>query len=383
MKFLFWMAAVWLGYTYLGYPLVLRLLSWVRPVHPVIREDYLPGVSVLVAARNEEKDIGWKVNETLQWDYPKELLSVRVASDASEDLTDEILKGIKDPRMTFVRMERRSGKNAALNRLAQAAPGELLFFTDANSHIPPHCLRKVVRHFADPRVGCVTGDTHSAEDSSDSVIEEGAGAYGGYESRIRGLESRIGSVLVCDGAIFCVRRSLYAPLLPELANDLELPLRIGAAGYWVRHEPEAQVFEKDTVSPWESFEQRRRISAQGMLGMWKLRSTLGGLRGWQFVSRKFLRWLTLVPLALLLVSSASLAATPLFALALAIQLVFYGMALAGLLIAAAGRSSNRWVSVPFYVVLGSASTLAGVFDACRGRRFAVWEIASLSRGAGP
>lgn len=383
MRLLFWTAVVWLGYTYVGYPLVLKLLSWVRSVDPVIREDYLPSVSVLIAARNEEKDIGWKVNETLQWDYPKELLSVWAASDASEDLTDEILKGITDPRLTFMRMERRSGKNAALNRLAQATKAELLFFTDANSHIPPYCLRKAVRHFADTRVGCVTGDTHSIDGSPDSVIENGASAYGGYESRIRGLESRIGSVLVCDGAIFCVRRSLYAPLLPELANDLELPLRIGAAGYWVRHEPEAQVFEKDTASPWESFQQRRRISAQGMLGMWTLRSTLGGLRGWQFVSRKFLRWLTLIPLALLLVSSASLAGAPLFALALAVQLVFYGMALAGLMIAVAGRGGNRWLSIPFYVVLGSASTLAGVFDTCRGRRFAVWEVASLSRGAGP
>lgn len=351
-----------------------------RPVSPRIDENFLPTVSVLISARNEEKDIGWKVQETLDWSYPSDRLQVLVASDASEDRTDEILRRIRDSRLVFARMEKRSGKNVALNRLAQLAQGELLFFTDANSHIAPHCLRKIVRHFADPRVGCVTGETHLVPEVEHSVIEGGAGAYGGYESAIKRLESAMGSVLACDGAIFAIRRSLFAPLVPELANDLELPLKIGAAGYWVRHEPEAVVLERDTSSPWESFAQRRRISAQGAMAMWRLRSTLAGRRGWQFISRKFLRWLTLIPLSLLVVSSAVLARNPVFGAFLGLQLIFYAAASAGLLLAISGRSAGRLVSVPLYVLLGGASTLVGVIDACRGRGFAVWEIPTLSRG---
>src|SRR6516225_8440165 len=117
MKVLFWIGVGWLVYVYVGYPLILAVLARIgRRIHPVIKDDYLPSVSVLVSARNEEKDIGWKVAETLAWDYPRDRLEVLVASDASDDRTDEILQGIKDPRLKLVRMEKRSGKGVALNR---------------------------------------------------------------------------------------------------------------------------------------------------------------------------------------------------------------------------------------------------------------------------
>jgi cellulose synthase/poly-beta-1,6-N-acetylglucosamine synthase-like glycosyltransferase len=276
-------------------------------------------------------------------------------------------------------MEGRGGKGAALNRLAQLAQGELLFFTDANAHIGADCLKRLARHFADERVGCVTGMT-SAEPHADLAIGSGDRLYLGYETMISHLESQLGSVLVSDGAIFCIRRSLFQPLSPELANDLELPMRIGHAGYWVLHESTAKVIEKETSSPREEFARRRRICAQGILAMWKLRRTLRGLRGWQFVSHKFLRWLTLIPLALLLVSSAPLGGGPVFRLLLSLQLLFYLLALAGLLLTLAGKRANRVVSGLLFILLGSAGALAGVVDACLGRRFAVWEIPALSRG---
>ena len=195
-------------------------------------------VSVLISARNEEKDIGWKVRETLEWDYPPDRLDIWVASDASDDRTDEILDNLRDPRVHFVRMEQRGGKSRALNRLAQLAQGSLFFFSDANSHIDRACLRRVVRHFADARVGCVTGNSNTslAKDPHSSGTE----VYWGHESLIRHLENQFGSVLVCDGAIFCVRGALYQPCIPELANDLDLPLRIAHAGYWILHEPRAK-----------------------------------------------------------------------------------------------------------------------------------------------
>lgn len=380
LQWLFGLGMLWLLYVYLGYPLLLRVSSWLGRIHPRTRGDYFPSVSVLIAARNEEKDIGWKIRETLAWDYPPQRLEVLVASDASEDRTDEIVRGIDDPRLNLVRMERRGGKNRALNRLAEIAQGEILFFTDANSHIAPDCLRRMVRYFADPRVGCVTGDSYSASTEIDSAVGRGTRAYLRHETQVKSLESQLGSVLVCDGAIFCIRRALFTPLAPELANDMELPLRIGAAGYWVLYEPGAQVGEKDTSSPWEEFSRRRRIAAQGVLGMWKLRSTLLSLRGWQFLSHKFLRWTTLVPLVLIFVSSVGLVADPFFRFLLGAQLVGYGLAGAGWLVALAGRDAGRLLSVPFFMLLGVTATFTGVVESCLGRRFAVWEIPALSRG---
>jgi poly-beta-1,6-N-acetyl-D-glucosamine synthase len=169
-------------------------------------------------------------------------------------------------------------------------------------------------------------------------------------------------------------------VLPEVANDLELPMRIGAAGYWVLHEPTAGVFEKETSSPQEEFARRRRICGQGLLAMWKFRGTLRGLRGWQFVSRKFLRWLTLIPLVLLLICSAVLAGQPFFALVLTLELLFYILAMVGWALALKGRKTGQAFSVPFFVMLGSVAAFVGVVATCLGRRFAVWEVPTLSRG---
>jgi cellulose synthase/poly-beta-1,6-N-acetylglucosamine synthase-like glycosyltransferase len=377
---LFVLSVMWIGYVYFGYPALLYILSRVRRCRPAVRDGFYPSVSVLVSARNEEKDIGWKVQETLQWEYPPDRLQVLVASDASEDGTDEILQAVRDPRFRFVRITERSGKNSALNRLARLATGDLLFFTDANSHIESRCLKQVVRYFADPRVGCVTGAEENTSDPESRALTSGIKAFHGYEHWIKSLESDLGSVLVCDGAIFCIPRSLYSDVKPDLANDLELPLQISRKGYWILSEPLARAIETSTESAREEFTRRRRISAQGFLGMWRLRKCLGGLRGLQFLSRKLFRWLTLIPMAMALIASLILWRHISFATLLALQGAFYCLAMGGWLRDRSGRKANRLVSFPFYFMLSNIAAFCGVIEACMGRRFQVWDIASLSRG---
>ena len=379
MKIAFWIAAGWLFYVYAGYPFVLWLLKWFRGIHPAT-SDELPTVAVLISARNEEKDIEWKVRQTLQWNYPAERLQVLVASDASEDRTDELLQSIHDPRFQFVRMPERVGKNAALNRLARMASGELLFFTDANSDIDANCLRRMVRHFGDSRVGCVTGVEENSSGEEAAALSDGGNAYLGYESRINSLESPLGSVLVCDGSIFCMRRSLYSDVRPELANDLELPLRVGHTGAWVLFEPSARSSEHATLSAREEFSRRKRICGQGIIGMWALRGQLNGLRAWQFFSRKLLRWFSLVPMVVIFVASVALRSDGWFAGALATQFVFVSLATIGWLTTWQDKKPSRLFALPFYFLLVNIGAVNGIVEALLGRRFAVWDIAHLSRG---
>jgi len=380
MEILFGVSVLWIGYIYIGYPCCLWLLGLVHRFTPRMQDDFLPRVSVLISARNEERDIGWKVVETLSWDYPPNRLELLVASDASEDRTDEILQCLREPRLISARMNERVGKNEALNWLSKLATGDLLFFTDANSHIDRGCLRRMVRYFADPRVGCVTGAERSTNEDQKVAVVSGVGTYLGYESWIKRLESKLGSVLVCDGSIFCIRRELYTQLQPDLANDFELPVKAGSQGYALLYEPGAWSFEKATNSFPEEFHRKRRICAQGALGFWRLRKGLRGLRAWQFVSRKLLCWLALIPFALLLASSAWLASSPVFRFALMLQLVFYAVALAGWWLSSRGQLARRLVGLPFYFLLIDVAALTGVVESCFGQRFDVWEIASHSRG---
>jgi len=376
---LFWLSAAWIVYVWVGYPLILKGLSWTHRFRSVAAGDYYPTISVLIAARNERKDIGWKVAQTLAWDYPADRLEVLVGSDASTDGTDEEIRSIRDSRLIFVRNPERAGKNITLNRLARLASGELLFFTDANTHIGAPCLKALVRHFADSRVGCVTGMECNVTGPDASTITAGSNAYLRYESTIDKLESNLGSVLVCDGSLYCLRRELFRELDPDLANDLEHPVRLGAAGAAILYEPQARSLERCSSSSKEEFSRRRRIAAQGALGMWRLRHELRGLRLWQFVSRKLLRWLTPLPLAVAFLTCLLMRQEHIFLALLAAQILFYTMALLGMLQGDKSRV-NAVLRVPFVFLLATIAVFVGVIDACRCKTFATWNIAELSRG---
>jgi cellulose synthase/poly-beta-1,6-N-acetylglucosamine synthase-like glycosyltransferase len=377
---LFWPSVLWLAYVYFGYPLLLWLAGFWKQFHPRFRDDYLPKVSVLISARNEEKDIGWKVSESLSWSYPAERLELIIASDASEDRTDEILQSFKDSRLKYLRMDSRVGKNEALNRLARVATGDLLLFTDANTHVGKDCLRGMVRYFSDPRVGCVTGTEHTQTEEQELAISSGTRAYLDYELLINRLESRVGSVIVCDGSLFVVRRSLFHQLQPDLANDLELPLSIGNASHALLCDPTAIAIEKAMRSSREEYNRKRRICGQGFLGFWRLRRCLRGFRAWQFFSRKVLRWLALIPMTVILLTTGALLARPFFAFLFALQVVFYLLALGGWLFDLAGRKASAIFTMPYYFLVVNIAAVIGVFQACIGRRFAVWEVPAYSRG---
>jgi len=379
-RFLFWANVGCLFYIYIGYPFCLWTLGLFAKFDGATNEKFLPRVSVLISARNEEQDIEWKVRETLAWHYPTDRLEVLVASDASGDRTDEILRSIPDSRLKYIRIEQRVGKNEALNRLAKLANGDLLFFTDANSRIAPEFLGRMTRHFADSRVACVTGMERTVEGFDEGAVGYGNSAYLSYESLIDRLESRLGSVLVCDGSAFCIRRELFATLDPDLANDLELPIKIGRRGFAVVYEPLVWSLEKNTFSLQEELRRRRRICGQGFLGMWRLRKQLRGVRAWQFLSRKLLRWITLVPLLLVVITSAILSSQPMYRGLLFLEGIFCGLAMIGFALVCFGKKSNRLLSIPLYFLLANTAAMLGVLDTCFGRRYRIWEIPTLSRG---
>src|ERR1044072_9248231 len=91
-EIVFWLSAAALFYTYAGYPLLVFMISSLRP-RPVKQAEFLPTVSVIITAYNEERHLKEKLENTLALDYPSELLEIIVASDCSSDRTDEIARG--------------------------------------------------------------------------------------------------------------------------------------------------------------------------------------------------------------------------------------------------------------------------------------------------
>jgi glycosyltransferase involved in cell wall biosynthesis len=356
LKALFWASAGALAWTHVGYPVAAAALARVRP-RPVRKDDVTPGVTVIVAAHDEEDVIARRVENLLELDYPVELLEIVVASDGSTDRTDEIVEEIaqkaaeRAPRVRLVRSER-AGKATAQNTAVGEVDAEVVAFSDANSRWEPDALRRLVRSFADPDVGYVCGQLRL--ESPDGVNQEGL--YWRYELWQRESESAIGSITAGNGAIYAVRRSDYLGWDdPRIGHDFGLPFRLVQRGRRAVYEPDALAWEKPASNVEDEYGRKVRM----MTRSWRplldgsLARTNDPLFLAELVSHRVLRYGSGVLHVVLLGTSLALAGKgQLYRLALADQLGFLALAYAGrkrLRVPGAGLS--------YYYLLTTAATV--------------------------
>ena len=230
MKWTFWVSVALIAYTYVGYVGWLWLRSRWRP-RPVQRGTFEPFVSIVMVVRDEERVLGKKIENLLRLDYPEHLMELVIVSDGSKDLTETILREhASDPRVHAVMKQLSTGKAMGLNDALQIAHGEIVIFTDARQEIESSAIRILLNNFADPEVGCVSGelmlgDPHAGEKS------RGMGLYWRVEKRVRELESASGSVVGATGAFYGVRRELLGTIPPEiLLDDVYIPMEVVRAG---------------------------------------------------------------------------------------------------------------------------------------------------------
>ena len=272
-------------------------------------------------------------------------------------------------------MARRGGKTEGLNAAVAAARGEIIVFSDANAMYCRDAIRELVAPFVDPRIGCVTGAQlyHEAEAGS---AGEGEGLYWRYEQWIKRQESRLGSVIGGDGAIYAIRRSLYRPMLPEDVSDFVNPLQIVLEGRRNVFAPGAIAMEHFGDSDDKEFRRKVRIVNQSWRAITTMPQVLSparvGVFAWQMWSHKVLRWLALVPMALLLLSNLLLVGQGAFyAATLCVQLGCYALAASGWVLR--GRPTRpSLVTVPYYFVLVNVASLRGVLEHYQGKSYATW-----------
>lgn len=188
---LFWFSLVFVFYAYAGYPLLLKALSIFRS-RPVRKGPFAPNVSLIITAYNEEKRIEAKLKNALEQIYPKDKLEIIVASDCSSDDTDQIVLSYQSSGVRLVRAPERKGKENAQKHAVEKASGEILVFSDVATVLDPDGVKSIVKNFYDPTVGCVSSVDRFID--SDGKVS-GEGAYVKYEMFLRGLESRVNSVV--------------------------------------------------------------------------------------------------------------------------------------------------------------------------------------------
>ncbi|MCK9531707.1 MAG: glycosyltransferase family 2 protein [Gammaproteobacteria bacterium] len=372
-EWLLWLSLGAVFYTYAGYPLLLALAA-PRAREPSSAPQHRPQVTVIVAAYNEERFIGDKITTTLAGDYPAERLQLIVVSDGSDDRTEAIVAGFRDPRVQLLRSGRRGGKAAALNLARPHARGEVLVYSDANVMFRPDALARLVEHFADPRCGLVSGRVELQ--SMDDEEPLGEGAYMRYERFVCAKESALHSMVGTDGGMFAVRAELVGQV-PEhlILDDFYIAMGVAAHGYRLRYEPRAQAVEKVPARVSQEFRRKVRIAAGGfqVLGHMALlrRPWRAPLFVAMFVSHKLLRWLSGFVLLTALAANVALADRSGYALLLALQAGGYGAALGAQL----ARPLRRHpLFYPFYYFAAiNLACVVGFFRFLRQRQPAAWQ----------
>jgi poly-beta-1,6-N-acetyl-D-glucosamine synthase len=405
MRYVFWLAAALIGYSYLGYPAWLWLRSrWSpRPVRRSSgqtsregsgRSSATPAVTAVMVVRNEEAVIAHKLENLLTLDYPQEKLDVVVVSDGSSDRTPAILadyarnSGVPSEIRTDFRTDDRTGartrvrslmksasegKAAGLNDAIKLATGEVLLFTDARQHIESGALRLLIENFADPDVGAASGELMLG-DPANGETGKGMGLYWRIEKKIRELESASGSVVGVTGAIYCARRTLLdASLLPvdTILDDVLLPMQIVRQGSRVIFDSRARAWDSPNLGEGREFSRKVRTLSGNyqllQLAPWLL-SSQNAIR-FEFISHKLSR--LAVPFALLALLIASIFLhQPLYRAALGAQLAFYALSLAALAGVEIGPLSRIADAARTFVVLNSAAMVAFI-NFVAGRK-AVW-----------
>jgi cellulose synthase/poly-beta-1,6-N-acetylglucosamine synthase-like glycosyltransferase len=371
---LVWLSLGTLAYVYLGYPLLLALVGlFARRSKASL--GYLPKISVLIAAYNEETGIQKKIEQTLTLEYPPDKMEIIVLSDCSTDRTDEIVKSFTDPRVRLFRAPQRMGKTNAQNLGVETARGEVLIFSDATTVYHPLALQYLTSNYADPKVGAASGRYQYFDPEGKSPTGSGMIAFWNYENFIKMMQSRIRTISGCCGCIYSVRRAAYTPLHPDVISDLVQPLWAIQKGYRVVFEDRALAYEETTKSSQDEFWMRVRVVTRGIRGILSVSNLLNPWKyGWvsvQLLSHKVLRWMVPLFLLLLFVSSAVLWNHAWYGIPLALQVGFYGFALLTLLV----PLHRLWkpLGIPLYFCTLNAAALRSILEVMRGRKYVVWE----------
>jgi len=386
---LFWLSVLFIVYVYLGYPLVLTLLARMRR-NPVEYPSYLPKITLLIAAYNEQDVIASKLENALSLDYPMENLQIIVAADGSDDRTAEIVKGFEPRGVELSYQPERRGKMAAINWAMSKARHEIVLFSDANNLYARETLRELVKPFSDPWVGAVSGSKNIL--GNGHTLTKGDSLYWRYESYIKEQETRLGSCTGVSGEILAIRNNLYQ-LPPDrvINDDFFIALGILRQGYRLVYMPKARSFEHSSLTEADESIRRSRIVAgryQVMLMSVQLLPWRNPLLVWQIISHKFMR--PLVPLAMIMAFVANLLTIvkpipsldyeilylgrPYNLTVLFMQLIFYLFAWLGNILNGRG-TIGKILYLPAFLVNSNLSAVCGLVSFLAGKQTSLWKRA--------
>lgn len=298
IKILFWISTILLIYNYLLYPLILLIIHYFSKNHKCRKPniDFLPNVSIIIAAHNEELVISDKLTSIINGDYPLDKIEILIGSDNSTDNTNAILSEWTE-KYSFIKpyfFAQRQGKIAILNQLIPKANNEILILTDANIIFSPKTIIELVIYFSNPKIGFVDSRIININESTDGITLPEQ-QYISLESKIKEYEGCIwGKTMGSFGGCYAMRKDLFSPI-PEdklIMDDLYICLNILKNNFWGIYARDAVVYEKTTADMKIEYNRKIRIAAGAIQNLFIFSSILLKFNALSFCffSHKVLRW---------------------------------------------------------------------------------------------
>lgn len=379
MIYIFWISIALLLYTYISYPLYVVVRAKLSKKYIRKDLDYRPSVSVIISAYNEEVTIERKIKNILESAYPKDKIEILVASDGSTDYTGrKLFRMSKGSVRTFVFSLRR-GKASVINDLIPKASGDILVFCDVRQIFDKNAISHLVANFADEKVGCVSGELIFNNHGNETGVSKGIGLYWNYEKLMRRYESDIHSMVGATGAIYAIRKGLYAKL-PEdiILDDVYTPLSVARKGYRCIFDPMAKAYDNPAFTPREEYRRKVRTLAGNYQIFAACADMLLPIKSpiaIPIVSHKLLRVLSPFFMILAFISNLFIAKNNFYSLMFLAQIAFYITALTGGITYKYNKKgiSQKISSTLYMFCLLNFTALAGLYRFITRKQNIAWE----------
>ncbi|HEX2915642.1 MAG TPA: glycosyltransferase [Chloroflexia bacterium] len=218
----------------------------------------LPTLTVAVCTRNRPESLRKALRSLVELDYPPEKLDLLVVDNAPPDDATKLVVA-EFPVIRYA-VEPRPGLDWARNCAIEFARGQIIAYTDDDTKADRYWAQNLASHFANPKVGCVTGLVVPAERETDAqnLFEEYNNGFGkGFESHYYTLGVRkhwsyfpLGAGNFGTGCNMAYRKEIFSKVgsfdvaldvgtPTHGAGDLDMFYRVVRAGYILVYEPAA------------------------------------------------------------------------------------------------------------------------------------------------
>lgn len=337
-------------------------------------------ISIILVVKGGLELIETKLKNFFELDFPCENKEFIVCSDGPNAELKEKILSLSKNRIKYISTDESKGKNSAINYAVKFSSGDILVFNDLDSYLKKDALINLLEPFDDDSIGGVCGQRVIGE--SENAMQNAQTKYISWDSKIKQIESKMGSVTSNDGKLYAIRRK-YVELLPDaVTDDLFNCLSVVRARARFTFNPLAIAYIKlPSRSLSHEMKRRIRIVSGSLRGIFLNKCLLNPLKHGDYAIRllvnKVFRRLIMVFLIMLFLSSCCLRSLNIFyCLLFYTQISFY-------ILVAAVFCTVRYIPEHFflkklftlvmYFCVGNLGALIGVLYFLTGKQIARWE----------